>query len=70
MATKQEKEDMSKALKNIDNKWEAFAFVWAYRQKEIKNVIIMIESTLLAFMILKYTSVIAFLYKYIEKLVK
>lgn len=70
MATKKEKEELSKILKNVDNKWEAITIIWIYRQKEVKNWIIMIETSLLLFMVLKYTTVTTMLWAWIKGLIK
>lgn len=70
MATKQEKEALAKMIKDVDNKWEAITIIWIYRQKEIKNWIIMIEFSVLLFMLLKYTTITAIIWKWINGFVK
>jgi hypothetical protein len=70
MATKKEREEMSKALTKIDNKWEAFAFVWAYRQKEIKNFIIVVQFGIIIGLLIKYTTVFQSVWNFIKGVVK
>lgn len=70
MATKKEKEALAAMIKNVDNKWEAFTIMWIYRQKEIKNWVIMIETSVLLFMILKYTTITVTMWKWINGFVK
>ena len=70
MATKKEKEDLRLVLKSIDNKWEAIAFIWAYRQKEIKGWIITIQSGIILFLLLYYTSLPSLIGNWVSKLFK
>ena len=70
MATKKEKEDLRLVLKRIDNKWEAIAFIWAYRQKEIKGWIITIQSGIILFLLLYYTSLPSLIGNWVSKLFK
>jgi len=52
MATKQEKEDLAKLLKGVDNKWKALSIMWTYRNKEAKNIFI--------FILMTYSAIITF----------
>lgn len=67
MATKKEKEELSKMLKDVNNKWEFMSLVWIYRQKEIKNYIIIFQTAIILFFILKYTPISELIYKFFDK---
>jgi len=56
----------AKSLKEIDNKWEALAFIWAFRQREIKNLIIVVQTAVIIIFTAKYTTVVADIYNIIK----
>jgi len=70
MATKKEKEEMRKALAKVDNKWEALAFIWAFRRKEFLFYLNMVQSVVILFLLLKFTSITAIIKKFVVGLVK
>ena len=70
MASKKEKEEMAKALKGIDNKWDALAYIWTYRQKEFKNVVITVESITIVALLLVYTPIASLILTWIKGVIK
>lgn len=60
----------AKSLKEIDNKWEALAFVWAFRQKEIKNIIIVIQTAIIIVLLGLYTPVFKWIFDKIMAVIK
>lgn len=61
MATKKEREEMRKSLSKVDNKWEMISFIWAYRRKEFLFYLAMIQSSIILFLLLKYTGIVKFI---------
>lgn len=58
MSTKKEREEMRKALKNIDNKWEMIAYIWTYRRKEFLFYLNLLQSAVILYFVLSYTNLI------------
>jgi hypothetical protein len=52
----EKQKEMNKALKEIDNKWEALAFVWAYRRKEFLAILAILEFAIIIVLLGKYTT--------------
>ena len=68
MVTKNELEhqkQMNKALKDVENKWEMIAFIWAYRRREILAIICLIQLCIIIVLLGKYTQAFETIGKYI-----
>lgn len=59
----EEKILMAKSLKEVDGPWEMIAFIWAWRRKEFLFYTNLIQSAIIIYFVLKYTSLVQVIIK-------
>ena len=59
----QEKKMAAKSLKDVDGIGETIAFIWAFRQKEFKNIIIVVQLAINIILLGLYTPIFGAIFK-------
>ena len=66
MPTKKEREELLKAIGKINNRFELIAFIFAFRQRELFQLISLIEFILITVLITKYTDLFEIIFVWIK----